>query len=45
MMLLASSVNTPIDNNKSYLLVLRVRVLCELGLRLLLLRVPDLIPT
>ncbi len=33
LMLLASSVNTPIDNNRSHLLVLRVRVLCELGLK------------
>ncbi len=32
LVLLASSVNTPIDNKKSHLLVLPVRVLCELGL-------------
>ncbi len=31
-MLLASSVNTPIDNNRSHLLALRMRVLCESGL-------------
>ena len=35
-MLLASSVNTPIDNNRSHLLALHVRVLCELGLRVCL---------
>ena len=32
LMLLASSVNTPIDNNRSHLLALCVRVLCEFGL-------------
>ncbi len=32
-MLLASSVNTPIDNNRSHLLALQVRVLCEKGLK------------
>ncbi len=31
-MLLASSVNTHIDNNRSHLLAFRVRGLCELGL-------------
>ena len=31
-MLLVSSVNTPIDNNRTHLLALRMRVLCELGL-------------
>ncbi len=30
-MLLASGVNTPIDYNRSHLLALRVRILCELG--------------
>ncbi len=30
-MLPASSVNTPIDNNRSHLLALRVRLLCELS--------------
>ncbi len=34
-MLLMSSVNTPIDNNRSHLLALRVCVLCELGLRVM----------
>ncbi len=30
-MLLACSVNTPIDDNRSYLLLIASRVLCELG--------------
>ncbi len=34
LMLFASSVNTPIHINRSHLLVLRVRVLCEFGLKL-----------
>ncbi len=34
LLLLASSVNTSIDNNRSYLLALCVHVLCELGLSL-----------
>ncbi len=33
LMFLVCSVNTPIDNNRSHLLVLHMCVLCELGLR------------
>ncbi len=40
LMLLASSVNTPIDNNRSHLLALCLRILCELGLKAFSKRLP-----